>query len=77
MEPEKTAAAFTKEVPVALVDNDCVIVTGGSLINSFDRLEVAEYSAKALIACRSIGDLVMIGEEQVADIDQAFEPRWT
>jgi L-fuculose-phosphate aldolase len=77
MEPEKAAAAFTKEAPVALVDNDCVIVTGGSLINSFDRLEVAEYSAKALIACRSIGDLVMIDDKQVADIDRAFEPRWT
>lgn len=77
LEPEKAAAAFTREAPVALVDHDCAIVTGGSLINCFDRLEVAEYSARALIACRGIGDVVRIDEKQVAAIDAAFEPRWT
>lgn len=46
---EKTAAAFSAPVPVGLAENDSLTVTGPSLLNAFDRLEVAEYSAKALI----------------------------
>jgi len=75
IEPEKAAATFTQGTPVAMVENDCVIATGSSSINAFDRLEVAEYSAKALIACRSIGAVVMIDDAQAADIDRAFNPQ--
>ena len=75
VEPEKAAATFTQGTPVAMVENDCVIATGSSSINAFDRLEVAEYSAKALIACRSIGAVVMIDDAQAADIDRAFNPQ--
>ncbi len=73
MEPEKTAALFTQAQPLALVENDCAVVTGTSLINAFDRLEVAEYSAKALIACRSLGKAVMIDAAQIAEIERAFK----
>ncbi len=72
MDPQGTAAAFTAERPLALVENDCVIVTGSSLLNAFDRLEVAEYSAKALLASRALGKLVPIDAAQVAEIDAAF-----
>jgi|GEM_PF-4206183 L-fuculose-phosphate aldolase len=44
-----TDAAFSAPVPVVLAENDSLTVTGPSLLNAFDRLEVAEYSAKALI----------------------------
>ncbi len=75
IEPEKAAATFAQGTPVAMVENDCVIATGSSSINAFDRLEVAEYSAKALIACRSIGPVVMIDDAQAAEIDRAFNPQ--
>jgi L-fuculose-phosphate aldolase len=75
LEPEKAAATFVKDTPVALVENDCVIVTGSSAFAAFDRLEVAEYSARALVACRSIGAVVTIDEAQAADIDRAFQPQ--
>jgi len=75
IEPEKAAATFTQGTPVAMVENDCVIATGNSSINAFDRLEVAEYSARALIACRNIGAVVMIDDAQAADIDRAFNPQ--
>ena len=71
--PEKTAAVFAPGTPLALVQNDCVIVTGSDLIQAFDRLEVAEYSARALVACRSLGPVVMIDGSQVAEIEKAFE----
>ncbi len=72
LEPERTAAVFARGTPLALVQNDCVVVTGESLIQAFDRLEVAEYSARALIASRSLGEAVMIDKAQVAEIERAF-----
>lgn len=69
---EGTAAVFGKGTPVVLVDNECVMVAGKTLLNAFDRLEVLEYSAKALIAARDIGPLVKITQDEVLAIRKAF-----
>ncbi len=69
---ENTAAAFNEHTPALIVDNQCVIVSGTSLLNAFDRLEVLEYSAKAVIAARDIGEVVMITPEEVDNIETAF-----
>jgi len=71
-EPARTAALFAKDTPIALVQNDCAVVTGRDLLQAFDRLEVAEYSARALIATRSLGPPVLIDAEKVAEIDRTF-----
>lgn len=67
-----TADIFTNKTPVVIVNNQCAIVTGNSLLNAFDRLEVLEYSAAAIISARDIGDIVLITPEEVADIEEAF-----
>ncbi len=72
LEPEKLALEFNKDHPVVLLENDCIIATGSDLIQAFDRLEVAEYSAKALIASKSMGELVSISEKHIDDIKEAF-----
>ena len=69
---EGTAAVFGKGTPVVLVDNECVMVAGKTLLNAFDRLEVLEYRAKALIAARDIGPLVKITQDEVLAIRKAF-----
>ncbi|MEM7736273.1 MAG: class II aldolase/adducin family protein [Deinococcota bacterium] len=58
--------------PVALVENDGVLVVGSSLLNAFDRLEVAEYSAKALIDSSRLGNLLPIGDAAIEDLKRAF-----
>ena len=58
--------------PVLLVKNDCVVVAGTTLLNAFDRLEVLEYSAKALIMVPDIGKLVTISPEEVRQIEIDF-----
>ena len=73
MQPAMVADLFVPQTPIVLVENDCVIVTGSSLLNAFDRLEVAEYSAKALIAAKSLGDVVVINDKQINDIKEAFK----
>lgn len=72
MQPEMVAESFSEKTPIVLVENDCIIVTGNSLLNAFDRLEVAEYSAKAIIDSATLGNIVAISDEQIADIEKAF-----
>ncbi|MFV0466956.1 MAG: class II aldolase/adducin family protein [Lachnospiraceae bacterium] len=69
---DKTAAVFMPQVPIAMVKNDCVISTGKSLLAAFDGLEVVEYSAKAVIDAGALGEVVKIGNREVADLIEAF-----
>jgi L-fuculose-phosphate aldolase len=57
---------------VALIQNDSVISTGNTLINAFDRLEVAEFTANTIIHAKMIGNIVMINDKEVEDINKAF-----
>lgn len=72
MEVEKVADLFVPSTPIIMVKNDCVIATGNSLINAFDRLEVAEYSAKAVISTKKIGEIVTIDDEKIRTLEKAF-----
>ncbi|MBR2572416.1 MAG: class II aldolase/adducin family protein [Clostridia bacterium] len=72
LDVEGTAAAFSEKTPVIIISNQCVIVTGTSLLNAFDRLEVLDYSAKAIIAAKDIGPVVMISDQEVSEIEDAF-----
>jgi L-fuculose-phosphate aldolase len=67
-----TAKIFDSKHPVVIVNNQCVIVTGASLLNAYDRLEVLEYSAAAMIAAKDIGDVVYITDDEVKAIEEAF-----
>ncbi len=70
--PQETAGVFNESTPIVIVNNDCVAVTGESLLKAFDRLEVAEYSAKALVFAHNLGQMVAINEEQIEEIKEAF-----
>lgn len=70
--PEKISKAISAKSPVILLENDSIISTGNTLINAFDRLEVAEFTANTIIHAKQIGDIVMIGEKEVQDINVAF-----
>ncbi len=63
---------LTKEDPVAMMENYCLIVTGNSLVKAFDRLEVAEYTAKTIVAARNIGKIVNIDQPKIDEIEKAF-----
>lgn len=72
MQPQLTAAELTSKTPVILVENDCIIALGNSLVNAFDKLEVLEYSAKAIIETKDLGDIVMINDKEIEEIKKAF-----
>ncbi len=60
------------ETPIALLQNDSILVTGKSLLETFDRLEVAEFSAKSLISSLSIGNMVPIEDVEIEEIKKKF-----
>ena len=73
LDVDGAARSFTPQHPVLLVDNQCAIVAGTSLLNAFDRLEVLEYSAAAMIAAKDIGKVVLISDEEIHDLKVAFK----
>ncbi len=72
MQPDMVADMFDNMTPILIAENDCVIVTGSSLLNAFDKLEVMEYSAKAIVSSKALGDIVAITDAEVADLRKAF-----
>jgi L-fuculose-phosphate aldolase len=58
--------------PALIIQNDSIVVTGDKLLNTFDRLEVAEFSAKSLIMGKPLGDLVPIDPNQIEELRKKF-----
>lgn len=72
VEPELTADAFSASRPALMIENSCVVVTGESLLQAFDRLEVMEATAHSIILSKEVGDIVHITDEEVEDLKVAF-----
>lgn len=61
-----------KQRPFVMLENDSVVVTGDQLINTFDRLEVADFSARSLILAAPLGKLNPITDEEIKELRVAF-----
>ena len=58
--------------PVAILENDGVVVTGSDVLDAFDRLEVLEATAEAVINARAIGEVSSMSPETIAELRAAF-----
>ncbi|WP_185782755.1 class II aldolase/adducin family protein [Croceivirga lutea] len=63
---------WTDSKPAVLIKNDCVLITGDELLQTFDRLEVAEFSAKSLVMGASLGNLKPINDQQIKELKETF-----
>ena len=72
LNPTETAAAFSPSRPAMILENSSVVVTGESLLQAFDRLEVMESTATSIIASKEIGQIVHITDKEVEDLKVAF-----
>jgi L-fuculose-phosphate aldolase len=70
--PEEIAGQVSPRTPVLLIENDCVLVAGSSVLEAFDRLEVLEFSARALLDTAAIGPVAPIGDEDIEALKGAF-----
>lgn len=70
--PQQIADTVSGSSPVLLIQNDAILTTGSTILQAFDRLEVAEFSAKSLLDTALIGKHVPISDEELGDITEAF-----
>lgn len=73
-DPESIARLLRPDTPVLLLRHDAVLVTGKTTLEAFDRIEVAEFSAQALLRSRALGVLQPIGEDDIRDLRQKYFP---
>ncbi len=63
---------LSESTPAVIINNDSVLVTGDELLGTFDKLEVAEFSAKSLTMGASLGKLIPINDAQVEELRKKF-----
>lgn len=63
---------LSENTPAVIINNDSILVTGDKLLGTFDRLEVAEFSAKSLTLGASLGKLIPINPQQVEELRKKF-----
>jgi L-fuculose-phosphate aldolase len=72
-DPEQVAARLSRRTPVLIVENEGVLTTGETILQAFDRLEVAEYSAQSLIdIATKLGLWAPLGEKDLRDLEEMF-----
>lgn len=71
---EQISQSLRSDHPVLIIENDSILVTGNSLLHAFDRLEVAEFSARSLINSIPLGIMKPISEEQIGELRRKFLP---
>jgi L-fuculose-phosphate aldolase len=69
---EEIAAVVSPRNPIALLQNNCVLVAGRSVLDAFDRLEVLEATAAAIIRSRVLGPINPMGKEVIEELLGAF-----
>jgi len=70
--PDAIAEMVSAAHPVVILENDGVLVTGSEVLEAFDRLEVLESTAEALINSRAIGSLSPMPDHVIQELDREF-----
>ncbi len=68
----EVAAAVSLSRPAAILENSGVLVVGKSVLDAFDRLEVCETTADAIINARTLGAVRPMGAEVIEELSKAF-----
>jgi len=69
---EALAGLLSPTQPAMILENDGVLVTGSDILEAFDRLEVVESTAEAIINTRAIGVLQPLSPSVTRGLDEAF-----
>ncbi len=66
------AGLFSPGTPAIIVRNDSIIVTGDHLMHTFDRLEIAEFTARSLILGHPLGSPDPMSQDQIDELIDKF-----
>jgi L-fuculose-phosphate aldolase len=67
-DPEGLAERISPEQPVLLLENDGALVAGTTVLEAFDRLEVLESTAEALIDGRALGHVRQLSRDVLDEL---------
>ncbi len=70
---DKLLRTLSPRYPIVRICQQTVASTGKTILEAFDRLEVAEYSAKATLMAGSLGGMTPMNEQEIADVVKAFK----
>jgi L-fuculose-phosphate aldolase len=70
--PERLAEMISPDRPVLLLENNGALVVGGSVLETFDRLEVLESTAEALINSQRIGSMAPMDAAAIQKLVDVF-----
>ena len=70
--PDAVAAVVSPEKPICLLENDGVLVCGTNVLDAFDRLEVLESTAEAVINAGHLGKIAPMNSKAIKDLERAF-----
>lgn len=71
--PESIADKLSLARPVALLENDGVLVIGRGILDTFDRLEVLETTAEAILNAAPLGPVTPMPQAVIDELKQAFD----
>ena len=69
---EEVAGQLSPQRPVAILENDGVLVCGSSVLDAFDRLEVLESTAETLINGRFMGPPTPMSDAVIEELKAAL-----
>ncbi len=72
LDHDRVSAALSARNPVLVLDGDCVLASGKTILEAYDRLEVAEATANALIAAQRLGGFKPIDQGAIDELVRAF-----
>lgn len=68
-QPQDVAGLIGNQSPALLIQNLGILVTGSNALQAYDRLEVAEFSARSLIEAQVLGGLRPIKDQEIARLN--------
>ena len=69
---EEVAATLSFSSPTAILENSGVLVIGKTVLDAFDRLEVLETTADALIHALILGSVHPMSPEAILELEKVF-----
>lgn len=71
-DPEALAGLISPRQPAFILENDGVLVAGADPLEAFDRLEVLESTAEAIINSRALGAMSPMSDRVIEELEVAF-----
>ena len=72
---KQVAEKFSPTVLACILENDGMLVTGGTMLQAFDKLEVLESTAEAIINSKALGEMRVMNDDVIKELEDAFFKR--